>query len=78
MWGVGQHLWSFFLSFDHFFDVVKIWGGGCIWIIVSALVLFDHELSLTRTMDRDQDPSLTIKFSEKVQIFHQDQLVLRS
>ena len=35
--------------------------GGSIWIIKSALVLFwPHILNLTRTLDQDQDPSLTI------------------
>ena len=66
-----------------FIDVEKLWGGGWWWWVyldysVSSGRFFDHELNLTRTMDQDQDQSLTIKFSEKVQIFHKDQLVLGS
>ena len=45
---------------------------------ISCGPFFDHELNLTRTMDQDQDPSLTTEFSERIQIFHNDQLFLRS
>ena len=76
---MGQHLWSFFLMLKSY----EVVGHGWWWWVyldysVSSGRFFDHELNLTRTMDQDQDQSLTIKFSEKVQIFHKDQLVLGS
>ena len=50
---------SLFLSLYLYVDVEKLGDGGCIWIIMSALVLFlPRILNLTRTLD--QDPSLTM------------------
>ena len=34
---------EFFLSFDHFIDFEKLWGGGCIWIITTMNFECDYD-----------------------------------